>query len=255
MTPPPDDVGAVPRPGAPPLRGVVVVATDTDVGKTVLAAAICARLREEGIDVVAHKAAVTGLDDPAPVGGRDHELLATCTGQRPEDVCPRTFGPAVSPHLAAELAAERLVPAELVAAAARSGVGRTLVVEGIGGLLVPFDRAGYDVRALCADLGLPVVIAARPGLGTINHVRMTVDVARAAGLDVRAVVLTPWAVGDVLADDNRRTVAALTDVPTHVLPRAELTPAGLAAAASELPVASWIGDAEAPVPPTPGDAA
>lgn len=238
-------------PAAPPLRGVFVVATDTDVGKTVLAAAICARLREDGEPVVAHKPVVTGLDDPAPEGGRDHELLAACTGQAPEDVCPRTFGPAVSPHLAAELAAERLVPADLVAAAAYAGVGSTLVVEGIGGLLVPFDRAGYDVRALSCDLGLPIVIAARPGLGTINHVRLTVDVARAAGLDVRAVVLTPWTAGDVLADDNRRTVAALTDVPTHVLPLAELTPEGLAAAAAELPVASWIGEAAAPVRPAP----
>ncbi|MDO9408043.1 ATP-dependent dethiobiotin synthetase BioD [Patulibacter sp.] len=240
------------RTGAPPLCGVVVVATDSDVGRTVLAAAICARLRDDGTDVVAHAPAVTGLDEPAPDGGRDHELLAACTGQEPVEVCPRTFGPAVPPHLAAELAAERLVPADLVAAAARTGVGRTLVVEGTGGLLAPFDRAGYDVRALCVDLGLPVVVAARPGPGAINHVRLTVDVARAAGLDVRAIVLTPWAAGDVLADDARRTVAALTDVPTHVMPLAEPTPAGLADAASELPVASWIGEAVAPLPPPSG---
>jgi dethiobiotin synthetase len=220
-----------------------VIATDTEVGTTVLAALICARLRADGVDVVAHKPAVTGLDDPAPESGRDHELLAACTGQTPEEVCPRRFGPAVSPHLAAELAAERLVPADLVAAAARTGLGRTIVVEGVGGLLVPFDRAGYDVRALAVDLGLPVVIAARPGLGTINHVRLTVDVARAAGLDVRAVVLTPWPAADLLAEDNRRTIAAATDVPTHVLPVAELTPEGLAAAGAELPVATWLGGA------------
>lgn len=243
-------------------RGVFVTATDTEVGKTVLAAAICARLRADGVDVAAHKPAVTGLDEPAPPGGRDHELLAACTGQTPEEVCPRRFGPAVSPHLAAERAGETLRPEELLAAARaagrsggagnsgpRRGSGgvegaaadhgsRTVVVEGVGGLLVPFDRHGFDVRALAVGLGLPVVVAARPGLGTINHVRLTVEVARAAGLDVRAVVLTPWA-GDALATDNRRTIGEATGVPTHVLPPCPMTPAGLAAGAAGLPVADW----------------
>ncbi len=66
-----------------------------------------------------------------------------------------------------------------------------LVVEGVGGLLVPFGD-GYDVRALIADLGLPLVLAARPGLGTINHTLLTLEAARAADLEVLAVVLTPW---------------------------------------------------------------
>lgn len=251
-----------------PLRGVFVVATDTDVGKTVLAAAICARLRADGVPVAAHKPAVTGLDEPAPPEGRDHELLAACTGQTPEQVCPRAFGPAVSPHLAADLAGERLEPGDLVAGARDAGGSRAgrgpgipgagerseeagaaapvLVVEGIGGLLVPFDREGYDVRALAVALGLPLVVAARPGLGTINHVRLTVEIARGAGLEVRAVVLTPWPGGDDLAADNRRTIAELTGAPVHVLPPADLTPAGLAAAAQDLPVDAWVGDGRVP---------
>jgi dethiobiotin synthetase len=224
------------------LRALLVTATDTEVGKTVLAAALCARLRADGVAVRAHKPVVTGLDDAAPPGGRDHELLAACTGQRPEEVAPTTYGPPVSPHLAAGLAGARLDPADLRAAARAAGDGaEALVVEGIGGLLVPFTRAGYDVRALAVDLALPLVVAVRPGLGTINHARLTVEAARAAGLDVRAVVVTPWDGGDARQEDNRRTIAELVaPVPVHVLPRAELTPAGLAAAATDLPVASWL---------------
>lgn len=233
---------------APPLRGVFVTATDTEVGKTVLAAAICARLRADGVDVAAHKPAVTGLDEPAPPHGRDHELLAACTGQSPDEVCSRRYGPAVSPHLAAERAGDVLRPADLLAAARAtadgpSGGPRTVVVEGIGGLLVPLDRDGADLRTFAVALGLPLVVAARPGLGTINHVRLTVEVARASGLDVRGVVLTPWEDGDDLADDNRATLAALTGVPVGILPRTPLDPAALAAATAALPVASWIGDA------------
>ena len=105
------------------------------------------------------------------------------------------YGPAVSPHLAAALAGERIDPAELrgARAAARRADGRvreTLIVEGVGGLLVPLAE-GYTVRDLAGELGLPLLIAARPGLGTINHTLLTLEAARAAGLDVRAVVLTP----------------------------------------------------------------
>jgi dethiobiotin synthetase len=229
------------------VSGLLVTATDTEVGKTYLAAAICAALVRSGARVVAHKPVVTGLDDPVPAGLRDHELLAACTGQRPEQVSPLRFGPPVSPHLAAERAGAPLTRESLVdAARGASGPGETLVVEGIGGLLVPFTREGYDVRAFAVDLGLPLVVAARPGLGTISHTRLTVEAARAAGLDVRAVVLTPWSDGNPLADDNRRTLAGLlADVPVHLLPATTPTPAALADAAAGLPVGDWLGPARA----------
>lgn len=225
------------------MSGLFVTATDTEVGKTFLAAAICAALVRAGGRVVAHKPVVTGLDDPAPAGLRDHELLAACTGQRPEDVSPLRFGPPVSPHLAAERAGTPLTRQALLdAARGAAHAGETLVVEGIGGLLVPFTREGYDVRAFAVDLGLPLVVAARPGLGTISHTRLTVDAARAAGLDVRAVVLTPWADGDPLADDNRRTLAGLLGgMPVHLLPRTDPLPAALADAADALPLGEWLG--------------
>ena len=66
-----------------------------------------------------------------------------------------------------------------------------LVAEGVGGLLVPITP-GYLVRDLAIDLELPVVVAARTGLGTINHTLLTVEAARAAGLRVAGVVMTPW---------------------------------------------------------------
>ena len=59
------------------------------------------------------------------------------------------------------------------------------------GLLVPITP-GYLVRDLAVDLALPVVIASRPGLGTINHTLLTIESARAGGLTVAAVVMTPW---------------------------------------------------------------
>jgi len=229
------------------VRGVFVTATDTGVGKTVLAGAICAVLRARGERVAAYKPVVTGTAEPEPGVPPDHVLLATCTGQRPAQVTPRTFGPAVSPHLAATAAP--LDPAALEAAAhAAAPVDGVLVVEGVGGLLVPLDDQGYDVRALARVLGLPVVVAARPGLGTINHTLLTIEAARSAGLDVRGVVLTPWPDAPSATErSNKATIASLGDVTVSRLPRATaLTPAALATAGTQLPLDRWIGSAAPP---------
>ena len=160
------------------------------------------------------------------------------SGERPQDVAPLRYGPPVSPHLAAELAGQEIDAAGL--AAAIDGPG-TLIVEGIGGLLVPL-APGWDVRALAQRLGLGVLIAARPGLGTINHTLLTLEAARAGGLDVRAVVLTPWpAAPGVLERSNRDTIEGLGGVEVATFATvAQLTPAALAAAGDALPYERWL---------------
>jgi dethiobiotin synthetase len=224
-----------------PLRGVFVTGTDTGVGKSVLAAAICAALAARGERVAAFKPAVTGLDEDPGGWGHDHELLASASnaGQSPEDVAPYRFGPAVSPHYAAELAGTRIEPAELVAAARAAAAGAdALVVEGIGGLMVPLT-AGYLMRDLAVDLGLPVVVAARTGLGTINHTLLTVEAARAAGLRVAGVVMTPWPEDpDPVERSNRKTVERLADSRTHALGATQ--PEGLASVGMALPLDGWM---------------
>jgi dethiobiotin synthetase len=231
------------------VRGLLVTATDTGVGKTVLAGAIVAALVARGERVVALKPAVTGLDEPPPGDGvpHDHELLALCAGggASPEEVSPYRFGPAASPHLAAALAERTIDVPELVARARRSALEATLIVEGVGGLLVPL-APGWDIRAFAAAVGLPIVIAARPGLGTINHTLLTLAAARSAGLDVRAVVLTPWpAEPSYIEQSNRETIAELGDgVAVVTLARvSRLAPAELARAGSALPLDAWVAPA------------
>jgi dethiobiotin synthetase len=224
------------------LRGCFVTGTDTGAGKTVVAAAIVAALRASGVRVAAFKPVVTGLGEPDAAWPADHELLAAAAGARPHDVCATTFAPAVSPHLAAELAGVRLSLDELATGARRVALDAdALVVEGVGGLLVPLTPA-HDIRDLAVDLGLPLVVAARPGLGTINHSLLTLEAARAAGLGVRAVVLTPWpAEPSVMERSNRDTIAHRGAVDVWTLP--EVTPAveDLARAGAPLPVSEWLG--------------
>ena len=221
------------------MRGLFVTGTDTDVGKSVVAAAICAGLAASGQRVAAFKPVVTGLDEPPGEWPPDHELLAGVTGQEADAVSPWRFGPAASPHLAADLDGAVLEPAELLAAARRAGAWADAhVCEGVGGLMVPITP-GYLVRDLALDMRMPLVVAARPGLGTINHTLLTLEAARGAGLEPVAVVMTPWP-GDPSAVErsNREPVERLGGVPVTGLP--ECSPGSLAQAAESLPLADWL---------------
>ncbi len=229
-------------------RACFVTATGTGVGKTIVAAAIAAALAADGVAVSARKPVATGVGESATRDGEDlagladHELLATLTGERPEDVAPWRYEPALSPHLAAELSGIELdIGAVVASLRERAADVEALIVEGIGGLLVPF-APGWDVRALAGELGWPVIVVASPLLGTINHTLLTLEAARAGELDVRAVVLTPWTdEPGRLELSNRTTIAELGSVAVETLPAlAELTPASLAAAGRSLPYERWL---------------
>ena len=213
--------------------GVFVTGTDTGAGKTVVAAALCAALRAAGRQVAAVKPVLTGLDDAGETAWPlDHELLATAAGGEAERIAPLRFGPPTSPHLAAELAGVTIEREALLDGVAQAAAGAELaIVEGVGGLLVPL-APGYCVRDLAVDLGLPLVVAARPGLGTINHTLLTVEAARAAGLDVAAIVLTPWpAEPSAIERSNRETISRLTGIEVTTLPHVAAPEPELLAAA------------------------
>lgn len=204
------------------VTGVFVTGTGTEVGKTVVAAVIAHTLAGEGRRVHVFKPAVTGLDEGVET---DHALLRRASGsnQSDEEIAPHRYGPPASPHLAAALAGEEIDPGRLreVAAAAAASAD-AIVCEGVGGLLVPLSPA-YLVRDLAADLGYPLAVVASPGLGTINHTLLTVEAARSAGLEVTAVVLTPWSEQpSEIERSNRETIANLAEIPVLTLPRIDL---------------------------------
>jgi dethiobiotin synthetase len=230
-------------------EGVFVTGTGTEVGKTIVAAAMARTVAVAGSTVAVFKPAVTGLDEyaghePHSGGGDDvsgnqlpdHELLrlAAGSGQSDEEVAPYRYGPPASPHLAAAMAGEEIDPGRLrEAAAAAAASAEVLVCEGVGGLLVPL-APGYLVRDLAVELSYPLAIAASPGLGTINHTLLTIESARAAGLEVATVVLTPWPEHpSELEESNRETIASLGGVEVRTLP-----PLDLGAPAS-WPALSW----------------
>ena len=208
------------------MDGIFVTGTGTEVGKTVVAAVTARSLAATGKTVAVFKPAVTGLEDP---GEPDHELLRRAAGSAQSDaqIAPYRYGPPASPHLAAEAAGER-IERELLLGAARAAAesADALVCEGVGGLLVPLS-GDYLVRDFAVDLGLPLAIAAGPGLGTINHTLLTLEAARSAGLRVAVVVLTPWPRAPTAVEEsNRETIAELGEVRVETLPPLDLRDPG-----------------------------
>jgi dethiobiotin synthetase len=198
--------------------GVFVTGTGTEVGKTVVAATIARTLAREGKRVAVFKPAVTGLDEGVEA---DHALLRRASGSTQSDaeIAPYRYRPPASPHLAAALAGEEIDPERLRQTAAAAAEGADAIVcEGVGGLLVPLFPS-YLVRDLAADLGYPLVVVASPGLGTINHTLLTIEAARAAGLEVVAIVLNPWPEEPTeIERSNRETIADWTAAHVLTLP-------------------------------------
>jgi dethiobiotin synthetase len=215
------------------MRGAFVTGTGTEVGKTVVAAAMARTARAGGARVAVFKPAVSGLDD-YPLRSEiwesaselpDHALLRLASGsaQGDDEIAPYRYGPPVSPHLGADLAGGRIDPDLLRGAALEATENAdVLVCEGVGGFLVPLTP-DYLVRDLACDLSLPVVIAAAPGLGTINHTLLTIEAVRGAGLEPSLVVLTPWPDEPTQVESsNRETIERLGAVPVTALPPLDL---------------------------------
>jgi adenosylmethionine-8-amino-7-oxononanoate aminotransferase len=200
-------------------RIVAVTGTGTGVGKTVLTAALCAALRAGGVDCRAVKAVATGV---APgTDAEDAILLGRAMGAPPPEAILATYALARSP-LAAALAEGRELDVEVLARSIEAVAAGCdlLLVEGVGGLLVPLTRR-HTVRDLLRRLDAEVVIAALPGLGTLNHTALTVEAALGAGLRVIGVVLVDATGADdpTFMAENAAQIADQCGVPVlGVLP-------------------------------------
>lgn len=169
---------------SPPLGNrLVVTGTDTGIGKTVVAAGLAQALRARY-----WKPVQAGLDE-----GTDRDTVATLSGQEVLPEAYRLVTPC-SPHQAAAIDGVKIDPTRL---ALPEGDG-PLVVEGAGGVLVPL-REDLLYADLFARWGLPVVLAARTELGTINHSLLSLEALRARGVAIAGIAF----VGDENAETER----------------------------------------------------
>jgi len=205
------------------MRGLFVTGTDTGVGKTTVACAIAARARRAGLALAVMKPAESGC---APDRPEDALALREAAGSDDplEWVCPYRLPEPLAPYVAARRAGRALSLPHLLDCAAKLGAHRPLLVEGAGGLLVPYTEDATAADLITA-LGLPVLVVARAGLGTLNHTALTVEALRSRRIPIRAVVLNAERQAlDISVQDNARELVRLTGAPVFGPLRFEADP-------------------------------
>jgi len=220
---------------------LAVVGTDTGIGKTVVTAALVARLRgtdgtdstDSGDSVRAIKPSQTGYPEDDDAG-----YVQWACEDGDAAVRLRTYGEPLAPAVAARRADDPIVYDRLLSdtRAAMDVTGRG-VVEGAGGLRVPLsNEPPREIVDLVADLDVPALVVARSGLGTLNHTALTVEALRSREIPVAGVVLNRYEGASVAERTNPAELERMCGCPVWTLPESRLdAPADVRALADHLP--------------------
>jgi dethiobiotin synthetase len=201
-----------------PIPSLLVTGTDTGIGKTIIAASIAQILNEQRYRVAVLKPAGSGcVHRREGLVSEDAELLAHCANARhPLDlICPQRYAEPLAPAIAAERAKQPLdwdaINRSIKIMSADSDV---MIIEGIGGLLVPMDERRTFLDA-AADMKSSAVIVARPALGTINHTLLTLQALRSRNIPVAGVVINryPTDTPGLAEETNPRAIEKWGKVP------------------------------------------
>jgi len=201
---------------------LVVTGTDTEIGKTVVTAAVAAAWRDRRVAVL--KPAQTGLEPGEPGDAAEAARLA---GAHVTAVELARFPEPLAPATAARRAGMPPVrPFEIAEAAEKLAAEHDMVlIEGAGGLLVRFDEEGSTLADAARLLSAPVVVVVRAGLGTLNATALTAEALRARGLECPGVV-----VGSMPAAPDLASRCNLADLPVAAgAPLLGAVPAGAGA--------------------------
>jgi len=202
------------------MKGFFITGTDTGIGKTVLAGWLLAHMRGQGIDVVPMKPVQTGCEiRRGRIVAPDLEFCLRAAKLDPNEeerslMCPYRYKPACSPHLAAGIEGRPIrIPRIMQAFQRLAERHDAVIVEGAGGILVPLNRRS-TLLDLIQKIRLPVLIATRPGLGTLNHTFLTINELRRAGCAMAGIVIVESGppARDAIERDNRKTLAR-TGIP------------------------------------------
>lgn len=202
-------------------KGYFVTATGTDVGKTFVTALLVKKWRDSGIDAGYYKAALSGAElrnGKWIAGDADYAKHVASLPDTQEELVSYVYKEAVSPHLAARKEGNPVelfkVCADFSAATKRH---EFVFVEGSGGIICPirYDDKKLFLADIMQELRLPLLIVTTAALGSINACVLTVEYARARGLDIRGIIVNRYGMsGNMqMEDDNIFMMQELTGLP------------------------------------------
>ena len=197
-------------------KGIFIIGTDTEVGKTVVSAGLMHLLLGNKYKAAYFKPVASGQ---VMLGGSyqstDASFVKTVSGfaENPKNITPFSFKNAVAPNFAARLEG-RSIDLAIIKDTLQylKNIYEMIIAEGVGGLAVPLNDQGFMQHDLIRELGVPCLLVARTGLGTINHTLLTLRFAQSAGLKIKGIVMngngqTPVEI------DNIETIRNLSGVP------------------------------------------
>lgn len=197
-------------------KGIFILGSDTDVGKTFVSSGITYILRKNGYNACGYKCIQSGgiKEDGKLISG-DIKFLKDVTdiNEDYENMNPYSLEPEVSPHLAAEI--EKVYIDKEVIIDGYKKIGdkyNYIIAEGSGGLVVPIIRNEYYIYDLIKDLDLPVILVTRANVGTINHTTLTVEFARKHNIDIKGIIINNYS-NKYYEDDNIRVIEDITGIP------------------------------------------
>lgn len=196
------------------MNGFFVTGTDTGVGKTIIACGLAAVLKEKRFDVGVFKPLLSGIsrDDPESDTSLLKKMSQTYLSH--EDITPFEFKEPLAPYVAGKLEGKLIGIEEVLHYWEMiRGKHQYFIVEGAGGISVPLGE-NFLVSDLIKALELPIVIVARPNLGTINHTFLTVQYAKSIGLRIAGIVINGISDHPDLAEiTNPKLIEELCGVP------------------------------------------
>ena len=214
--------------GDPGARALFVTAAGTEIGKTLVTAALVHQLRQAGRPVRALKPVISGLDGAALAESDSGQLLAALGRPIDEDevagISPWRFKAPLSPHMAAAAEGREIDFAALVGfcrgeISSSAAAGESLLIEGVGGAMVPVTTR-KTVLDWMAALGLPAVLVGGSYLGALSHTLTAARVLRAEDVEIAAVVISESAENSVgLAPTVGTLRGFLPATPIVPLPR------------------------------------
>lgn len=195
-------------------KGIFIIGTDTEVGKTVVSAGLMHLLLDK-YNAAYFKPVASGQ---ILLGGSyqstDASFVKTVSGfaENPKNITPFSFKNAVAPHFAARLEG-RSIDVAIIKDTLQylKSSYEMIIAEGVGGLAVPLNDQGFMQHDLIRELGFPCLLVARTSLGTINHTLLTLRFAQSAGLTIKGIVLNGHGKTPV-ETDNIETIRKLSDI-------------------------------------------
>ncbi|GAC90349.1 dethiobiotin synthetase [Anoxybacillus flavithermus NBRC 109594] len=198
------------------MKGFFITGTDTDVGKTFVTACMLRTLVDKRIRATAYKPVQSGAQwREGKWIAPDVDVYRKVIDVTDEDGCTYLLQTPCSPHLAAKIDGVTIEPDHIVAHVHKLQQTYDFVlVEGAGGIAVPLVDESFLIAHLAQLLHLPLIIVARASVGTINHTVLTVEYAKAFGLQIAGIIMNGFSTPkNEIEQENIRMIEAMTHVP------------------------------------------